>query len=43
MLPLLFKRIGLDPAITSSPFVASVVDVTGILLYLSIAKLILPV
>lgn len=41
MLPLLFKRIGLDPAITSSPFVASIVDVTGIVLYLSIARLIM--
>ena len=40
-LPLAFKRIGLDPAITSSPFVASIVDVAGILLYLSIAQALL--
>lgn len=40
-LPLLFKRIGLDPAITSSPFVASIVDVAGILLYLTIARAVL--
>ena len=41
MLPLFFKRIGLDPAITSSPFIASLVDVTGIVLYLTIARLVL--
>lgn len=41
MLPLFFKRIGLDPAITSSPFIASLVDVTGIVLYLTIARIIL--
>jgi magnesium transporter len=37
MLPLLFKRLGVDPAIASSPFVATFVDVTGIVLYFSIA------
>jgi len=41
LLPLGFKRVGLDPAITSSPFVASVVDVAGILLYLLIAQAVL--
>jgi magnesium transporter len=37
MLPLLFTRIGFDPAIASSPFVSSLVDVAGIIIYLSIA------
>ena len=37
MLPLLFTRIGFDPAIASSPFVSSLVDVAGIVIYLSIA------
>jgi magnesium transporter len=41
MLPLLLKRLGLDPAVVSSPFVASLVDVLGIVLYFSIAKAIL--
>ncbi|MDP6112539.1 MAG: magnesium transporter [Planctomycetota bacterium] len=41
MLPLFFERIGLDPAVTSSPFVASIVDVMGIVLYFSVAKLLL--
>jgi len=40
-LPLFFKRLGFDPAITSSPFVASLVDVLGLILYLSIARLFL--
>jgi magnesium transporter len=38
LLPLLFQRIGLDPAVTSTPFVASLVDVTGIILYFEIAR-----
>ncbi len=38
MLPLFFRRIGVDPGIASSPFVATFVDVTGIVIYFSIAK-----
>jgi Mg/Co/Ni transporter MgtE len=38
MLPLLFKRLGFDPGYASSPFVATFVDVTGIVIYFSIAK-----
>src|SRR5207302_7039690 len=38
MLPLAFKRIGVDPGIASSPFVATFVDVTGIVIYFTIAK-----
>jgi magnesium transporter len=41
MLPLIFKRIGVDPAMASSPFVATFVDVTGITIYLSIARVFL--
>ncbi len=41
MLPLVFKRLGVDPGIASSPFVATFVDVTGIVIYFSIAKVIL--
>jgi magnesium transporter len=36
-LPLVFTRLGFDPAIASSPFVASFVDVVGILIYFSVA------
>jgi magnesium transporter len=39
MLPLIFKRLGVDPGIASSPFVATFVDVTGIIIYFTIAKL----
>lgn len=41
MLPLVFKRIGFDPAIASSPFVASLVDVTGLVVYFNIARTLL--
>ncbi|MBC7791175.1 MAG: magnesium transporter [Anaerolineae bacterium] len=42
-LPLAFTRFGLDPAIASSPFVASFVDIAGILIYFSVATRILVV
>jgi magnesium transporter len=38
MLPLVFRRLGIDPGVASSPFVATFVDVTGIVIYFSIAK-----
>jgi magnesium transporter len=41
MLPLVFRRIGVDPGIASSPFVATFVDVTGIIIYFSIASVFL--
>jgi len=37
-LPLVFKRIGLDPAVASGPFVATFVDITGIAIFCSLAK-----
>ncbi len=37
MLPLIFRRLGFDPALASSPFVATLCDVTGITIYFSIA------
>ena len=37
-LPMIFRRLGFDPAYASSPFVATFVDVTGIVIYFSIAK-----
>jgi len=41
VLPLLFRRLGFDPAVASSPFVASLVDVTGLVIYFSIARSVL--
>jgi len=41
MLPLLLKRLGADPAASSTPFVATLVDVTGLLIYFGTAFLML--
>jgi magnesium transporter len=41
MIPFILKRAGLDPATSSAPFVATLVDVTGLIMYFSIAALIL--
>ncbi len=41
MLPMAIRRIGLDPAVASAPFVATLVDVTGLVIYFSAAKMIL--
>lgn len=37
MLPLLLKRLGFDPATSSAPFVATLVDVTGLVIYFTVA------
>jgi magnesium transporter len=41
MLPFLLRRIGADPATSSAPFVATLVDVTGLVIYFSIALVIM--
>jgi magnesium transporter len=41
MLPLLLRRIGLDPATSSAPFVATLVDVSGLIIYFTAAGIIL--
>lgn len=41
LLPILLKRIGLDPATSSTPFIASLVDVLGIVIFVHAAKLIM--
>ncbi len=41
MLPMLLRRCGLDPATSSAPFVATLVDVTGLLIYFTAAVVIL--
>jgi magnesium transporter len=41
MLPFLLRRLGADPASASAPFVATLVDVTGLVIYFSVARLIL--
>ena len=41
MLPFILSKMGLDPAVSSAPFVATIVDVSGIIIYFSIALLLL--
>lgn len=41
MLPLILRRLGFDPAVSSSPFIATLVDVTGVILYFTIALFVL--
>ncbi|MDP6446619.1 MAG: magnesium transporter [Pirellulaceae bacterium] len=37
LLPLLFRRLGLDPAMMSNPFVAGIIDILGIVIYMNVA------
>ncbi len=41
MLPFILRRLGFDPATSSAPFVATLVDVTGLIIYFVVAKVIL--
>jgi magnesium transporter len=41
MLPFLLRRLGIDPATSSAPFVATLVDVSGLIIYFSVAAIIL--
>jgi magnesium transporter len=41
LMPMLARRIGIDPAVVSAPFVTTVVDTTGLLLYFLIARVLL--
>jgi magnesium transporter len=41
MLPFILRRLGFDPASASAPFVATLVDVTGLIIYFSVASVIL--
>ena len=40
-MPLLARKVGVDPAVVSSPMVATLVDATGLLIYFSVARLVL--
>ncbi|MEA5535151.1 magnesium transporter [Crocosphaera sp. XPORK-15E] len=42
-LPFVFKALGFDPALISGPFITTIVDIVGILIYLNTAKLLLPI
>jgi len=41
VLPLILRRFNLDPATASAPFIATLVDVTGVLIYFNVARIIM--
>jgi magnesium transporter len=41
LLPLLFARLGCDPALMSAPFVTVIIDIVGIVVYMNVALLML--
>lgn len=41
MLPMIFRRLGLDPALMSNPFVAGIIDIAGIVIYMNVAVIML--
>ena len=41
LLPFILRRLGFDPAVSSAPFVATLVDVTGLIIYFTVASIIL--
>jgi magnesium transporter len=41
MLPMVLRRLGFDPASASAPFVATLVDVSGLVIYFSVASVVL--
>jgi magnesium transporter len=41
MLPLFFRRLGLDPALMANPFIAGIMDITGILIYMNVALIVI--
>ena len=42
VLPLVFQRLGQDPALMSNPFVAGIVDIVGIIVYVNVAIMVCP-
>lgn len=41
LVPLTFKRIGIDPAVASAPFITTTIDITGLTIYFSLATLLI--
>ena len=42
LLPLVFRRVGWDPALMSTPLVAMIIDIIGVLMYLELARWMVP-
>jgi magnesium transporter len=43
LVPILAQRVGVDPAVLSAPLITTLVDATGLIIYFTIAKIILGV
>ena len=41
LFPLVLKRFGFDPAVSSAPFVATFIDITGLIIYFTVASILL--
>ena len=41
MLPIVLKRLGIDPATSSTPFIASLVDTLGVIIYAHVAMIVM--
>jgi magnesium transporter len=41
MLPIVLKRVGVDPATSSTPFIASLVDTLGVIIYAHVAMVVM--
>ncbi|MFZ5754769.1 MAG: magnesium transporter [Bacillota bacterium] len=41
LVPLIFRRIGIDPAVASAPFISTAIDITGLLIYSTLATLLI--
>jgi len=41
MLPIILKRLGIDPATSSTPFIASLVDTLGVIIYAHVAMVVM--
>ena len=41
IMPFVVKRLGADPAIAAGPFITTIIDITGLLIYFSIASLLM--
>jgi magnesium transporter len=41
LVPLIFKRIGVDPAVASAPFITTTIDITGLSIYFTLTSILL--
>lgn len=41
LVPIIFRRVGIDPAVASAPFISTAIDITGLLIYSTLASLLI--